>query len=217
MSDASPVRTSALLASLDWLDHAFYRRAWRRRKITCGHQRHTATVVMAEEAFPRKQREADAVIATGPRPVAVYTADCLPVLIADTRQRNVAAVHQGLKGALAGVLPQAIDRLIEAGATPDSLFAAIGPAIAPCCYELGEEMLNTILVNPLATAPRWFTLQPLNKQAVRPQARAAHQGVWFDLRRWAARCCWTGVFRRRKSIFCRSVPIAARKRNQIST
>ncbi|HCW48116.1 polyphenol oxidase family protein [Mixta calida] len=182
MSDASPVRTSALLASLDWLDHAFLPAGMAPpEEIACGHQRHTATVVMAEEAFPRKQREADAVIATGPRPVAVYTADCLPVLIADTRQRNVAAVHAGLKGALAGVLPQAIDRLIEAGATPDSLFAAIGPAIAPCCYELGEEMLNTILVNPLATAPRWFTLQPLNKQAVRPQARAAPQGVWFDL------------------------------------
>ena len=54
MSDASPVRTSALLASLDWLDHAFLPAGMAPpEEIACGHQRHTATVVMAEEAFPR--------------------------------------------------------------------------------------------------------------------------------------------------------------------
>lgn len=182
MSDLSPVRTSALLSSLGWLDHAFLPAgAAPPEEAAGGLQRHTATVVTAEEAFPRKQREADGVIATGTRPVAVYTADCLPVLIADARQRNVAAVHAGLKGALAGILPQAVGKLLEAGATPDSLFVAIGPAIAPCCYELGEEMLNTILANPLATAPRWFSVQPINERAVRPQARAVNQGAWFDL------------------------------------
>ncbi|ARJ42376.1 hypothetical protein B1H58_10325 [Pantoea alhagi] len=182
MQNAAPVRTSALLTSLGWLDHAFLPAGIAPpEEIACGHQRHSPTVVMSEEAFPRKQCEADGVIATDPRPVAVYTADCLPVLIADTRQHHVAAVHAGLKGALAGVLPAAVNRLLALGATPESLFVAIGPAIAPCCYELGQDVLGTIISNPRVTAPQWFSTQPINLHAVRPQAEAKNQGIWFDL------------------------------------
>ncbi|MDU4092795.1 MAG: polyphenol oxidase family protein [Pantoea sp.] len=180
--DGASVRTSALLASLGWLEHAFLPAGLAPpEESACGHQRHSPTVVMSEQAFPRKQCEADGVIATDSRPVAVYTADCLPVLIADTRQHHVAAVHAGLKGALAGVLPQAVNRLLALGATPDSLFVAIGPAIAPCCYELGRDMLQTITANPRVTAPQWFATQPVNSRAVRPQAKPTNQGFWFDL------------------------------------
>lgn len=182
MQNANNVRTSALLASLGWLEHAFLPAGMAPpEEAACGHQRHSPTVVMSEAAFPRKQCEADGVIATGSRPVAVYTADCLPVLIADTRHHHVAAVHAGLKGALVGVLSQAVNRLCALGATPDSLFVAIGPAIAPCCYELGEDMLRTITANPRVTAPQWSSTQPVNPHAVRPQARATNQGIWFDL------------------------------------
>lgn len=182
MQTDSPLRTSSLLASLGWLDHAFLPAGSAPPdEAACGHQRHSPTVVMAEEAFPRKACEADGVIATNMRPVAVYTADCLPVLIADTRHHQVAAVHAGLKGALAGVLQQAVRRLCESGATPDSLVAAIGPAIAPCCYELGEEMLTVFAANPRVTAPRWSATQPVNPRAIRPQAQATTAGIWFDL------------------------------------
>lgn len=182
MQNAFPVRTSPLLASLGWLDHAFLPAGMAPpAEAASGHQRHTPTVVMSEEAFPPKRCEADGVIAVDTRPVAVYTADCLPVLIADTRHHHVAAVHAGLKGALAGVLDQAVKQLCDLGATPERLFVAIGPAIAPCCYELGEDMLETITANPRVTAPGWFSSQPINPQAVRSQARATHQGIWFDL------------------------------------
>ncbi|GLR08161.1 hypothetical protein COO59_07830 [Mixta theicola] len=182
MQNATPVRKSTLLASLDWLEHAFLPAGMAPPEETaCGHQRHTSTVIMSEEAFPRKQCEADGVIATDSRPVAVYTADCLPVLIADTRRHHVAAVHAGLKGALAGVLPQAVNRLFDLGATPESLFVAIGPAIAPCCYELGQDMLSTITTNPRVTAPQWSATQPVNPHAVRLQAQATSKGIWFDL------------------------------------
>lgn len=182
MQKGSPVQTSDLLASLGWLEHAFLPAGVLPPEETaCGHQRHSATVVMSEAAFPRKQCEADGVIAIDSRPVAVYTADCLPVLIADTRRHHVAAVHAGLKGTLAGVLQQAVAKLLDFGATPQSLVVAIGPAIAPCCYELGEDMLGKITGNPLVSAPRWFSAQPHNERAVRPQAQATQHGIWFDL------------------------------------
>ncbi|QHM72499.1 polyphenol oxidase family protein [Mixta intestinalis] len=182
MSDAPLIRTSRLLSSLNWLEHAFLPAGMAPpAESAFGHQRHTATVITAEEAFPPKVREADGVLTNGSRPAAIYTADCLPVLIADTRQYQVAAVHAGLKGALAGVLMQAVTRLISGGATPDSLFVAIGPAIASCCYELGNEVMDNIRANPLVTAPRYFSQQPRNERAIRPQARATQHGIWFDL------------------------------------
>ncbi|WP_067703971.1 polyphenol oxidase family protein [Erwinia sp. ErVv1] len=181
----TPVWHSPLLSSFDWLDHAFLPAGERpRADAIYNHQRHTAVVVPDSDALPVKSREADALIATGARPVAVYTADCLPILIADTRQRQVAAVHAGLNGALKGVLINTLRRLCEQGATPESLFIAIGPAIGPCCYELGEDLIaRTAEENPHGLAPLlpFSPQQPTNPHARRAQAAGTTQGVWFDL------------------------------------
>lgn len=174
---------SALLDSLGWVDHAFQAAGDPPPSDAAyGQQRHSPTVVLDEENVPPKRCESDGIIGVTTRPVAVYTADCLPVLIADTRRRHVAAVHAGLKGALAGVLFSAVERLKALGADSETLFVAIGPAIAPCCYELGENMINEIGQNPRLRQPvTWSAVQPHNALAVRSQAQAQQQGVWFDL------------------------------------
>jgi YfiH family protein len=174
---------SSLLDSLGWVDYAFQiAGAPPPDNAAYGHQRHSAKVVSESQNIPPKSCESDGVIGTGPRPVAVYTADCLPVLIADNNQKTVAAVHAGLKGTLAGVLYQAVEQLCARGATPASLYVAIGPAIAPCCYELGENMLAEIAQLPEVPQPLpWHRSQPVNPQAQRPQAIARQQGIWFDL------------------------------------
>jgi len=174
---------STLLDALEWVDYAFQPAGEAPPDdVAYGHQRHSATVVDDEANVPPKSCESDGIIGLGARPVAVYTADCLPVLIADTQQRRVAAVHAGLKGTLAGVLERAVIRLCEAGSSPDGLYVAIGPAIAPCCYELGEEMLSAIAPTLSGSQPScWHREQPHNPLAVRPQAKATRNGVWFDL------------------------------------
>lgn len=174
---------SSLLDSLGWVDYAFQPAgAAPPADAAYGHQRHSASVVMDSENVPPKSCESDGIIGTGDRAVAVYTADCLPVLIADDKQKHVAAVHAGLKGTLRGVLYRAVEKLCERGATPDSLFLAIGPAIAPCCYELGQNMLSEIAQTTGVPQPvRWHQQQPHNPQAVRAQAQAQQQGIWFDL------------------------------------
>lgn len=178
-----PFRRSSLLDTLGWVDHAFQDAGVPPPSDAAyGHQRHSATVVLDHENVPAKSCVSDGVIGVTTRPVAVYTADCLPVLIADARQHHVAAVHAGLKGALAGVLFSAVERLKALGATNDSLFVAIGPAIMPCCYELGEDILSEIQQNRyLQQPPRWEVEQPHNIRTVRPQAQARQQGIWFDL------------------------------------
>lgn len=177
------IRYSSKLAALDWLEHAFLP-AGTLPPQGCAFamQRHSATAIQAEATFPPKSADADAVISNGALAAAVYTADCLPVLIADTRQHQVAAVHAGLKGALAGVLYSTVERLKAQGARTEDLWVAIGPAIAPCCYELGEDILAQIQANPLLQqAARWYPQRPVNPLAVRPQATAHQQGIWFDL------------------------------------
>ncbi|WP_380184036.1 polyphenol oxidase family protein [Kalamiella sp. sgz302252] len=176
---------SALLSSFDWLEHAFQPAGEPPPpESVMNRQRHTASVLLDSEALPIKSQEADGLIGTGSRPVAIYTADCLPVLIADDRQKQVAAVHAGLNGALKGVLINAIRLLCERGATPQSLYIAIGPAIGPCCYELGKDRIEAMRQDDphsLSSLLAWSPQQSSNQQALRAQAIGTTQGVWFDL------------------------------------
>jgi YfiH family protein len=87
--------------------------------------------------------EADGIAVDEPGFIAaVKTADCVPVLLlsSESRERWAAAVHAGWRGTLAGVLRSALELAGQAGHEPARLDAAIGPAIGPCCYEVGEEV-----------------------------------------------------------------------------
>ena len=73
--------------------------------------------------------------------LGVQTADCVPVLIADTRTRAVAVFHAGWRGTLARIVERSVGAMrMEFGSQPADLVAAIGPAIGPCCYAVGEEV-----------------------------------------------------------------------------
>jgi len=173
---------SALLDKLAWLEYAFQPAGLPApADAAYGQQRHSARVVLAGQNQPPKSCESDGVIGDSLSPVAVYTADCLPVLFADAGTHQVAAVHAGLQGTLAGVLGSAIDSLQARGAQVAGLYVAIGPAIGPCCYELGSDRVAQMQARDDLPTPRWSVEQPHNPLAVRPQARAHHQGVWFDL------------------------------------
>ncbi len=72
--------------------------------------------------------------------LGVQTADCVPVLIADRKRKAVAAFHAGWRGTVRRIVENGIGRMrAEFGSRPEDLVAAIGPAIGPCCYSVGEE------------------------------------------------------------------------------
>ncbi len=76
----------------------------------------------------------------------VQTADCVPVLLADTRTRAVAAFHAGWRGTLARIVEHGVARMRqEFGSRPEDLIAAIGPAIRPCCFAVGEEVRSAFI------------------------------------------------------------------------
>lgn len=73
--------------------------------------------------------------------LGVGVADCVPVLVADFRNKAVAAFHAGWRGTLAGIVEQGIARMrLRYGSKPEDVMAAIGPAIGPCCYAVGQEL-----------------------------------------------------------------------------
>ena len=73
--------------------------------------------------------------------LGVGTADCVPVLVADPLRRAVAAFHAGWRGTVKGIVEKGVAMMHEVyGSRPESLVAAVGPSIGPCCYAVGEEV-----------------------------------------------------------------------------
>ncbi|MEO8499671.1 MAG: peptidoglycan editing factor PgeF [Vicinamibacteria bacterium] len=145
--------TSARLAEIPGLHHGFGLRYPGAR--TAAHSAAQAAFSQAGEVFFLRQAhgcsvatppwteppEADAAITSrAAELLAIETADCLPVLVVDPIHRRVAAAHAGWRGTAARVAEAAVHRLVEAGSKPADLLAALGPAIGPCCYEVGPDV-----------------------------------------------------------------------------
>ena len=75
------------------------------------------------------------------RRLAVKTADCLPILLADPRVKIVAAVHAGWRGSSAGIAIRGVEAMARLhGSRPEDIRAAFGPSIGVCCFEVGPEV-----------------------------------------------------------------------------
>ncbi|MGH9748661.1 MAG: peptidoglycan editing factor PgeF [Candidatus Polarisedimenticolia bacterium] len=96
-------------------------------------------------ASPPAEGDALATRATGIA-LSVRVADCVPVLLADPRSGAIAAVHAGWRGTVQGVLRETIRVLRGTLRThPGDLQVGIGPCIGPCCFEVGEEVVDALL------------------------------------------------------------------------
>lgn len=77
--------------------------------------------------------------------LGVQTADCVPILIADSEGRAAAAIHAGWRGTAARIVEASVARLVEKfHIDTTALTAAIGPHIGVCCYEIGEDVLSAM-------------------------------------------------------------------------
>jgi purine-nucleoside/S-methyl-5'-thioadenosine phosphorylase / adenosine deaminase len=123
--------------------------------------------------------------------LAVQTADCVPILLVDTRKRVVAAVHAGWRGTVRRSVMKTLGRMqFEYGTKSADVIAAIGPSIGGCCYEVGTEVAAEFL-SQFAQAPDWFDelrtgdepnpLQWLNRMP--PGHQPPPKNVLLDLRK----------------------------------
>lgn len=116
-------------------------------------QIHSAKASVVTTAWkPGAAPEADAVV-TNVRglAIAVLTADCAPILLADPEARVIAAVHAGWKGAKGGIVESAIEAMESLGARPERISAAIGPAISQAAYEVSTEFKAAFLADDEAS------------------------------------------------------------------
>lgn len=87
-------------------------------------------------------KETDALI-TNERnlPLMLFFADCTPIMIADPVKKVIGVAHGGWKGTVSYIAIKTVGAMIrEYGCKPEDMVASVGPAIGPCCYEVGDEV-----------------------------------------------------------------------------
>jgi YfiH family protein len=109
------------------------------------HGREVLVVTGTELSSALARTPADALVSNplgrrAPFGVAVRTADCVPILLADRESGRVAAVHAGWRGVVAEIVPHTIEQMAALGSRPASLLAVLGPHIGPAAFEVGEEV-----------------------------------------------------------------------------
>ena len=110
--------------------------------FTC-HQSHSADALIVTEPWGEVRPKGDAVVTSRSGfACGALAADCAPVLLVDPEARVVAAAHAGWAGALKGIVAGAVARMVELGASPARMIAAVGPCIGPDSYEVGLDFLE---------------------------------------------------------------------------
>ena len=93
-----------------------------------------------------KKPKADAVITNQKNlPIAVLTADCVPILICDNKKRIVAAIHAGWKGAFKGIIDKVIKFMVKKGCSLKNITAVIGPSISVKNYEVKDDFMKKFI------------------------------------------------------------------------
>lgn len=141
--DIGNVYRSSNLEELSWLRHEFGTRhsEWPpETELATLKQIHSDRVIEADRAGCLG--EGDALITNHPGILlSIRTADCLPILMADPRNRAVAAVHAGWRGVVQEITSKTIEAMTARfGTDPAELVIGIGPGIGCCCFEVGAEV-----------------------------------------------------------------------------
>lgn len=77
--------------------------------------------------------------------IGVVTADCLPIILYDTKHHALSAIHAGWRGSVQGIVPQAIEAMKNSfGTHAKDLRVFFGPSAQVCCYEVKEDIIPII-------------------------------------------------------------------------
>ena len=96
--------------------------------------------------FYKKKIKADAIITNQKKlPVAILTADCVPILLYENKKNMIAAIHAGWKGAFKGIIKNVISFMLKKGSKEKNIIASIGPSIAQSSYNVREDFQKKFL------------------------------------------------------------------------
>jgi YfiH family protein len=126
---------------------------WRRVRPIIGtatavarvNQVHGAAVHRVTRANVSEPPPADGMVTAEPGiALAIFTADCVPIIAHDRERRIVGAFHAGWRGILAGIVERGVDAMRSLGAHAEDLHVALGPSIGPCCFEVDARFARTV-------------------------------------------------------------------------
>jgi len=112
-------------------------------------QTHTNCVVEICGLPEKELEETDALVTNQPGIcLCVQTADCVPILLFDPKQKAVAAIHAGWRGTVKKIAAGAIQKMKKSfQSLPENIVAVVGPSIGPEVYEVGEEVVQAVKKN----------------------------------------------------------------------
>jgi YfiH family protein len=139
-------------------------------QLATPYQIHSADVITLSAPFDENaDRKADALVTDRPGLlIGVATADCGPVLFADSEAGVIGAAHSGWKGAISGILENTVSAMEALGADRSRITAVLGPTISQTAYEVGPEFRERLL-----------EMAPENERYFLPSPRVHHHQ--FDL------------------------------------
>ena len=109
------------------------------------HQIHSNKFIFLEKnkKIPKKSPIVDAIITNQEKlPIAVLTADCVPILLCDYKLKFIAAIHSGWKSAYKGIISKVIKFMVKKGCNKNNMIAAIGPCISQKNYEVKKDFFR---------------------------------------------------------------------------
>jgi YfiH family protein len=118
-----------------------------RGQVVSPYQVHSAHIrLVGREHGGTVQNGTDGLLTTTPGLMLLFRfADCVPLLLWDPVHRAVGLAHAGWRGVAGGVVRAAVEAFVRhVGSRPEDLWAGIGPAIGPCCYQVGPEVVASV-------------------------------------------------------------------------
>ena len=110
-------------------------------------QVHSNKVIQINNTLNLKPKSADCLITKDKcQSLWIYTADCIPILIADIKTKNIAACHCGLKGLKKKIISKTLKRLIQLGSNKNNLIIAIGPSITGRNYQVKTKDVDDLII-----------------------------------------------------------------------
>lgn len=111
------------------------------RSLFVPHQTHSVEIATVSDGYTDLPDGVDGLVtATRGVALAINTADCVAVLMADPEADVIGAAHSGWRGTVGGIASKCVGRMVALGADPERISVWMGPSICRDCFEVGEEV-----------------------------------------------------------------------------
>jgi len=138
-----------------------------RDRLFSPYQVHGREVTVVDADTPPRPRCDVLITDSADRTLLLRYADCTPVLLADARLGVVGAVHAGWRGSVVRAASAAVEAMSDVfGSRPGDIVAGIGPAIGPCCYQVGADVVEAFADRPELFANGKLDLWAANRLAL---------------------------------------------------